>query len=59
MRKIKAMGFDDDDDDGVPFVGKDAKGRKDPLLCLSERSVVNKSHVRKEKKKCFCIYTCM
>lgn len=34
MRKIKAMGFDDDDD--LPFVAKDAKGRKDPVLSLSE-----------------------
>lgn len=42
MTKIKAMGFDDDDDDGVPFVGKDAKGRKDPLLCLSERSFLRR-----------------
>lgn len=30
MRKIKAMDFDDDD--VVPFVVKDAKGRKEALL---------------------------
>lgn len=35
MRKIKAMGFDDDYDD-LPSVAKDAKGRKDRWLCLSE-----------------------
>jgi len=48
MRKIKAMGFDDvvddDNDDEVPFVVKDAKGRKEyPLLCLSERSFLRRT----------------